>query len=127
MTKTHFNRPVLMLIAGGIFSFLTAFPATCPALETDQDIVTVEGGMALMPEAMAADRAAAGTNSVVAAQTLTSTVSGSSLTIGGSLTNGAVSLGDNFGSGLGSYVMNTGNNSSLTSAVNVSIQTLPAP
>jgi len=57
-------------------------------------------------------------------QELAAETSGNTLNVGGNLTNGNISLGDNI-SGFGSYVMNTGNNSTINSAVSVNVQFAP--
>ena len=57
-------------------------------------------------------------------QTLSAATTGNSLNVGGNLSNGNISLGDNI-SGFGSYVMNTGNNSTINSAVSVNVQLAP--
>lgn len=70
--------------------------------------------------------AAAVINTLSSSQSLEAATSGNTLSVGGSLTNGDVSLGDNMG-GFGSYVMNTGNNSTINSAVSLSVQIMPSP
>jgi len=59
---------------------------------------------------------------VTSNQTMESTSTGNTLIVGGSLTNGSINVGDNMGgSGFGSYVMNSGNNSVINSGVSLSI------
>jgi len=58
---------------------------------------------------------------VSASQTMNSTTSGNALNVGGNLTNGSISAVSFGGSGFGSYVMNTGNNSTINSGVSLSV------
>jgi len=73
---------------------------------------------------MESNRGAFGITEQTSEQTLSAATTGNSLNVGGSLSNGNISLGDNI-SGFGSYVMNTGNNSTINSAVSVNVQLAP--
>jgi len=74
------------------------------------------------------DRGTHGEDSVVSTQSLAATTSGNTLSVLGNLTNGAISIGDQLGgAGFGSYVMNTGNNSTLNAATSLTIQMTTAP
>lgn len=66
------------------------------------------------------------TTSLSSSQSLDATTSGNAINVGGDLTNGNIALGDNLG-GFGSYVMNTGNNSTINSAVSLNIQFVSTP
>jgi hypothetical protein len=62
------------------------------------------------------------TITVMSNQTMESTSTGNTLNVSGNLTNGPIYVGDNFGgTGFGSYVMNTGNNSVINSGVSLSV------
>ena len=97
------------------------------AVVADEVVTFAEGEVALTTTEMDVNRGAAGvSNSIATSQTLSAATSGNSLNVGGDLTNGNVSIGENFG-GFGSYVMNTGNNSTVNSAVNFNLQIMPSP
>jgi hypothetical protein len=72
------------------------------------------------------NRGTYGTNTVASEQSLASSAQNNSLNVQGDLTNGNISVGDKFG-GFGSYVMNTGNNTSINSAVSVNVQLMSSP
>ncbi|HUZ13454.1 MAG TPA: hypothetical protein VMU93_11440 [Caulobacteraceae bacterium] len=64
----------------------------------------------------------------VTAQTLEATNTGNTMTVGGSVTNGALSVQSNAFSGfsgIGNFVMNTGNQNSVQGSLNVTIVTVP--
>jgi hypothetical protein len=118
-----------------ILAVLLAFGKPCLADETatpqgdkSQDTFTVsEAGDTLSDADMSAKRGGTETNTitVTSQQTLNSTSTGNTVNVGGNLTNGAVTVGNNFGgSGFGSYVFNTGNNSTINSGVSVSVLSL---
>lgn len=98
------------------------------AVSADDEIVMVdEGTTQLALNEMDDHRGAAGT-SLLSAQTLAATTTGNVFAVAGDLTTGSISLGDSLsGLGFGSYVMNTGNNTAINSAVSLSVQILPAP
>lgn len=74
---------------------------------------------------MEGNRGAAGMNAVSSSQTLSSISSGNSLNVSGNLTNGNISVGENMG-GFGSYIMNTGNNTTINTAVSLNVQITPS-
>lgn len=124
------NMKFFALLAFGLMT--TAFvgaPTVAAADDLDDQIVMQdETETPMAAEEMDESRGGDGTNSLVSTQTLSSTTTGNTLSVAGNLTNGDVNIGDGFGgSGFGSYVMNTGNNSSVNSAVTVNIQMAPAP
>lgn len=67
------------------------------------------------------------TNEVNSSQVISASTNNNSLNVGGDLTNGDISVGDNFGSGWGSYVFNSGNNSTINSAVSINVQMTSSP
>lgn len=92
----------------------------------DKVLISNAEELLLSTNEMGESRGTAGTiNTITSAQTLASTTAGNSMNVGGDMTNGDISLGDNMG-GFGSYVMNTGNNSTINSAVSVNVQIMPA-
>ncbi len=91
------------------------------AAEQADDTVAVESSDAITESDMSQKRGAGG-NYVTSNQTLTSTSTGNVMNVSGDLTNGSVVVGNNFGgSGFGSYVMNTGNNATISSGVSLSV------
>jgi len=70
------------------------------------------------------NRGAFGISNLESDQALAAETTGNTLNVGGNLTNGTINLGDNL-SAFGSYVMNTGNNSAINSAVAVNVQLAP--
>jgi len=70
------------------------------------------------------NRGAFGISNLESDQALAAETTGNTLNVGGNLTNGTITLGDNL-SAFGSYVMNTGNNSTINSAVAVNVQLAP--
>ena len=102
---------------------LIALPVSA---EETFDSVVIDAEQLALGDNEEGQRATASENNVINTQTLTSTVTGNTINVTGDMINGAVNIGD-FGSGIGSYVMNTGNNSSINSAVSISIQMLPSP
>lgn len=133
MRHIYQKRLVLPALLGGLL-FLTALAAPCLAADPEDEIVlNHENGVQLLsPEDMTADRGAFGIeineNTAISSQSLAATTSGNALTVGGDLANGHITIGNQFGgSGFGSYVMNTGNNSTLMAATSVTIQMTPGP
>jgi hypothetical protein len=92
---------------------------------TVDDTTVASLGESLSESDMDARRGSGGTTTTVnveSNQTIASTSTGNTLNVGGSLTNGSITTGNNFGgSGIGSYVMNTGNNSTINSGVSLSV------
>lgn len=123
---------VLAVCALGVF--LPGFALAAEAPQTDDmagDTVVFSNAQELTSTAeMTENRGAAGgtsqVNTITSAQTLAASTSGNSLSVGGNLTNGDIGIGDNLG-GFGSYVMNTGNNSTITSAVSFNVQIMSSP
>lgn len=106
----------------GILASLTV-PGAALAASTDTDTIFLASADALNDADMSANRGGTlNITTVTSTQTMNSTSTGNTLTVGGSLTNGKISVGDNFGgSGIGSYVMNTGNNAVINSGVSLSV------
>jgi|GEM_PF-1942489 hypothetical protein len=108
-------------------AFLFLFASSAPAAEaaaSDNDMVVIASADALSQADMSANRGGTtvNTTTVTSNQTMDSTSSGNTVNVAGSLTNGPISVGSNFGgSGFGSYVMNTGNNSIINSGVSLSV------
>jgi hypothetical protein len=108
------------------FLFVLAFMPTAPAVAADaNDKVVIASEDSLSPADMGSSRGSGGTfniTTVTSNQTMESTSTGNTLNVGGSLTNGPIFVGENFGgNGFGSYVMNTGNNSVINSGVSLSV------
>lgn len=126
--KTQHHRLLLLLLCAGI---VPATVGIVPAQATEasgDELIIEEAGQAqqLTLDEMQNDRAAQGENNVISTQSLAATTSGNTLNVAGNLMNGDIAMGDQFGgSGFGSYVMNTGNNSTLTAATAVTIQMGP--
>ncbi|MDD5586458.1 MAG: hypothetical protein PHY92_05825 [Alphaproteobacteria bacterium] len=74
---------------------------------------------------MDVNRGTFGINALTSEQALAAETTGNALIVGGNMTNGTIAIGDNVG-GFGSYVMNTGNNSTINSAVAVNVQLAPS-
>jgi hypothetical protein len=119
------------LILASLFGLTLSQPALAEnnvVSAVQDDLVTiVDGEVAMNAVDMESNRGTSGvSNSMTSNQTLESATTGNSLNVGGNMTNGNVSIGENFG-GFGSYVMNTGNNSSVNSAVNFNVQIMTTP
>jgi hypothetical protein len=121
---------------GFVFGFslflFTSLLATAPhtmaadveAPTATEDTLTIGSNDALSDDDMAAHRGGTETNTinVTSQQTLNTTSSGNTVNVNGNLSNGAITVGSNFGgSGFGSYVMNSGNNATISSGVSVSV------
>ena len=126
MSNVHALNPVLLALISVCFLTLT-MPAAAATGGADKITLTAKSEVQLTNAEMEGNRGAAGVtiNSLASTQTLAASSFGNSFTVGGDVTNGNVYLGDNF-SGMGSYVMNTGNNSTINSAVSMNIQILPS-
>jgi len=111
---------------------VSAFPfvgmASVQAATASQAVTAIsdDTDIALSQVDMASTRGGMATESLISTQSLAATTSGNTLDVGGNLTNGDINVGNNFGS-IGSYVMNTGNNSTINSAVSLNIQIMPSP
>lgn len=119
-----FYTPLFLLwalFAGGVVA-----PCAAQAAEDRSDSVWEDGfrDALLTPADLSADRGAGGADyTAVSTQSLAATTTGNALSVAGNLVNGTIALGNDFGgAGFGSYVMNTGNNSTLTAATSVTIQ-----
>lgn len=66
-----------------------------------------------------------GSSPITSTQTLNSTATGNTVSVTGDFSTGNVSIGDNFGTGMGSYVMNTGANTAINSAMTVNVEIYP--
>jgi hypothetical protein len=110
-----------------ILAFVLAFMMDAPNARSEDFNGPAELEAVLSDEDMDLNRGSRGmtTNTistVTSNQTLTSTSTGNVMYVEGNLTNGAIAVGDNFGgSGIGSFVMNTGNNSVINSGVSLSV------
>jgi len=112
--------PVFLLT----FTAISLFGQAAHAAQTqDNDNIIIAANYIISDEDMAVKRASGGTAITVSSnQVINSTSTGNSVNVRGNLTNGDISTGSNFGgSGFGSYVMNTGNNSTINSGVSLSI------
>lgn len=119
------TKTLALLILGA--AFLAGFSPALQAAEDSGDSVlfSTDEGSSLSGIEMEDNRGAFGINTLTADQDLAASTSGNSLNVGGNLANGQIALGDNM-SGFGSYVMNTGNNSTINSAVALTVQLAPA-
>ncbi len=95
------------------------------AFDDDVIILSMEEGR-LTDSEMAISSGASGVTTMDSSQSLVAVGSDNTLYVGGDLTNGNIYVGDTLG-GLGSYVMNTGNNSTINSAVSLNLQIVPSP
>ena len=122
------DMKTLALLVIGLAAFLSSAQVSMAADAENEDTVVFAPNdeKLLTVSDMRSDRGAFGINTVTSEQTLASTAAGNSLNVAGDLTNGKISIGENFG-GFGSYVMNTGNNTAINSAVTVNIQMMPSP
>lgn len=99
--------------------------SVCKAEDASDIVVLSETDeITLSENDMDTSRGAYGVNTLMSSQSMASTTSDNVLNVGGNLTNGDIALGSNFG-GIGSYVMNTGNNSTINSAVSLNVQIMP--
>jgi hypothetical protein len=117
----------LALLMLSAVSLAGSVPASLAADDQRDDNIVLfaaEDGASLSSSEMATDRGAFGVTTLESDQTLAASTSGNSLNVGGNMTNGTIAFGDNMG-GFGSYVMNTGNNSTINSAVAVNVQLAP--
>jgi len=118
-------KTLALLVLG---SALTAGSAGIAMSAENDDNDTVDFSAAneisLSSGEMKDNRGAFGISNLESEQALAAETTGNSLNVGGNLTNGTISLGDNL-SAFGSYVMNTGNNSTINSAVAVNVQLAP--
>jgi len=113
------------LTTTAVFIFgLILSPIMAQASASD-DTVDFANEDVLDEDSLSDSRGSGGTiniTTVTSNQTMESTSTGNTLIVGGSLTNGSINVGDNMGgSGFGSYVMNSGNNSVINSGVSLSI------
>ncbi|HAX92220.1 MAG TPA: hypothetical protein DCY07_08480 [Rhodospirillaceae bacterium] len=113
------------------FALMLLMGSPCLAADTKEgdaeDMVAFSSAdeVALTSEDMDSQRGAAGfANTLTSTQTINSSTTDNTLNVGGNLTNGQITVGDNLG-GLGSYVMNTGNNSTINAAVSLNVQIMP--
>lgn len=92
---------------------------------TNEDNLAVSSADSLSDQDMTTNRGSGGTTNITTVtsdQTINATSSGNTLNVGGNLTNGSITIGNNFGgSGFGSYVLNSGNNSVINSGVSLSV------
>ncbi len=105
----------------------TALAQPCIAMTSSADdrIIPISG-KALNDEDMDVNRGGRANTTTITTvtsnQTMHSTSVGNTVNVEGNLVNGHISIGDNFGgSGIGSYVMNTGNNTTINSGVSLSV------
>ncbi|MDR3423790.1 MAG: hypothetical protein P4M13_01750 [Alphaproteobacteria bacterium] len=126
--NTALRRMVRLIYLPAFFFFFSSVPFAHAATVSNDDNIVIGSADALSETDMSADRGSGGTvniTTVTSTQTMNSTSTGNTLNVGGSLTNGSISVGSNFGgSGFGSYVMNTGNNAVINSGVSLSVLTL---
>jgi hypothetical protein len=126
--KTEFHRMLgwvsLPVCIMAIMSLVVSHAAQAEQMR-DQDKIVLTSAIALNDAAMDIHRGSGGTSttvSVTSNQSLSATSTGNTMNVGGNLTNGSIATGNDFGgSGFGSFVMNTGNNSTINSGVSVSI------
>lgn len=127
--KTSIPKRLALLSLVTAFTLLVA--GTAKATEANDDtivILSAETEITLSQDEMGENRGASGLmfNTLSSTQELAASSSGNTITVAGNLRNGDITVGNDFG-GLGSYVMNTGNNSTINSAVSLNVQFLPAP
>lgn len=129
MRHSQIKTWCMLLIASSFIYLVEAGEAFAQPCEANCDDTIALDGEALnlmTTDEMEVNRGAAGDNSLASTQSLAATTSGNSLFVGGNLTNGDIAIGDNLG-GFGSYVMNTGNNSTINTAVSVNVQFVSTP
>jgi hypothetical protein len=124
--NTFFIRAIRWTFFSACLAVLASVPFARPALaaaHTNNDKVFIASEDILSEKDMGVKRGGTVTTTTVTSnQTMNSTSTGNEMVVWGSLTNGQISVGDNFGgSGFGSYVMNTGNNSVINSGVSLSV------
>lgn len=112
---------MIILVCASTESF-----ARLPQEKSEAMAAATEDEILLTVNEMDESRGAANSNSVVSTQSLGATTSGNTLSVGGSLHNGEISFA-NTGGSMGSYVMNTGNNSTINSAISLNVQITSAP
>lgn len=98
------------------------------AVTEDDDTISISATDLMSQEDLVESNGLGGTlniTTVTSSQTMDASSTGNSVYVFGNMTNGAITVGENFGgSGFGSYVMNTGNNATINSGVSVSVLTL---
>lgn len=99
---------------------LSGFAARAASV-SGNDTIAIAAADVLSDADMAVKRASGGTTvSVSSNQVINATSTGNTMDVKGNLTNGNIYTGNSFGgSGFGSYVMNTGNNSTINSGVSL--------
>jgi len=113
---SHTRRATSAILA---FGFALLFSAASARAD-----VSLSGASALDDADMSHSRGGSvtTTTTVTANQSMESTSSGNSMSVFGNMANGPITVGENFGgSGFGSYVMNTGNNTVINSGVSLSV------
>lgn len=121
------HRIASVLALASLTGAIPAFANRAIAAETtaNDQVILSNGTQLLAVQEMSNERGAAGGGMIISNQTLQATESGA-LNVSGNLTNGSINVGSNFGgSGFGSYVFNTGNNTAINSAVAVNVQMTP--
>jgi hypothetical protein len=127
MMRYSIVKTIALLAAG--FALLGGASHACLANDgnlADDIVLSSDDEIALSGNDMEFNRGAFDINTLTSDQSLAAETTGNTLNVQGNLTNGNIYMGDHFG-GLGSYVMNTGNNSSISSAVSVNIQMMTGP
>lgn len=120
MQKRTLHLPALFMMF--IFVFATPLSAArAAAKESEPSPLTAEDAIQLSPSEMDSSRGTSNSNSIVSTQSLGATTSGNVVSVGGNLNNGEISFNSS-ASTLGSYVMNTGNNSTINSAISLNVQ-----
>jgi hypothetical protein len=123
----RFSIPKTLAVLALSTVFIIGAVSTCKAAADDDNVVlSASNEIALSKIEMDSNRGAASINTLTSTQTLQAATSGNSFNVGGSLTNGNIALGNNF-NGFGTYLMNTGNNSTLNAALNLSVQLMAGP
>jgi len=121
-------------LLGPLILFLIYCPGAAQASPPNDDRIFINDANALAEEDLKEARGGNAyttttTNTVTtvtSTQTMSSASTGNSVTAGGSVTTGAISVGDTFGgNGIGSYVMNTGNNATISAGVSLSVLMQP--
>ncbi len=125
--NTEFRRTLCLAFLPALLFFIASLSlaSVSQAAPSGDDTLVLTSVGALSASDMEVNRGSGGTTTTVTVtsnQTMDSTSTGNTLNVGGNLTNGPISVGNNFGgSGFGSYVMNTGNNSVINSGVSLSV------
>ncbi len=95
------------------------------SLTANDEIVVADMSDQALAENEMSDTRGAADLTPLSNQMLAATTSGNSFSVAGDLTTGSINLGDALsGLGFGSFVMNTGNNTAINSAVALSVQIL---